>query len=115
MTKLRIDQVSRTFPARGSHAPTRALEPTNLDVGDNDFVANLAVDLNGQFDLLVDRQALVIVGPGFVGEGFLMAQALPDFFGDVGGEGSEQQDKAFDGLLTLLRQGAVMVGEDHPL
>ena len=28
MTMLRIDQVSRTFPARQGNAPTRALEPT---------------------------------------------------------------------------------------
>src|SRR5439155_363715 len=38
MTMLKIDQVSRTFPARQGNAPTRALEPTDLSVGNNDFV-----------------------------------------------------------------------------
>jgi len=33
MTKLKIDQVSRTFPARQGNAQTRALEPTDLSVG----------------------------------------------------------------------------------
>ena len=31
MTKLRIEQVSRTFPSRQGGAPTRALEPVDLD------------------------------------------------------------------------------------
>ena len=31
MTKLKIDQVSRIFPARQGNAPTRALEPTDLE------------------------------------------------------------------------------------
>ncbi|MBR0823948.1 ABC transporter ATP-binding protein [Bradyrhizobium manausense] len=52
MTKLRIDQVSRTFPARAGHAPTRALEPTNLDVGDNDFVTILGPSGCGKSTLL---------------------------------------------------------------
>lgn len=52
MTALKIDQVSRTFPARGGHAPTRALEPTNLDVGDNDFVTILGPSGCGKSTLL---------------------------------------------------------------
>ena len=52
MTKLRIDQVSRTVPARHGHAPTKALEPTNLEVGDNDFVAILGPSGCGKSTLL---------------------------------------------------------------
>src|SRR6185295_8021140 len=52
MTKLRVDQVSRTFPARQGNAPTRALEPTNLDVGNNDFVTILGPSGCGKSTLL---------------------------------------------------------------
>ena len=52
MTALRIDQVSRTFPARAGHAPTRALEPTDLVVGDNDFVTILGPSGCGKSTLL---------------------------------------------------------------
>ena len=48
MTELKIDQVSRIFPARQGNPPTRALEPTNLDVGNNDFGKSIAVFLNGK-------------------------------------------------------------------
>jgi NitT/TauT family transport system ATP-binding protein len=52
VTELRIDQVSRTFPARQGNAPTRALEPTNLDVGNNDFVTILGPSGCGKSTLL---------------------------------------------------------------
>lgn len=52
MTLLRIDQVSRTFPARGGNAPTRALEPTTLDAVDNDFVTILGPSGCGKSTLL---------------------------------------------------------------
>ncbi|WP_199718786.1 ABC transporter ATP-binding protein, partial [Halorubrum sp. Atlit-28R] len=52
MTLLRIDQVSRTFPARGGNAPTRALEPSTLDVVDNDFVTILGPSGCGKSTLL---------------------------------------------------------------
>ena len=52
MTMLRIDQVSRTFPARQGNAPTRALEPTNLSVGNNDFVTILGPSGCGKSTLL---------------------------------------------------------------
>ena len=41
MSKLRVENVSRVFPAMHGGSPTRALEPTNLDVADNDFVTIL--------------------------------------------------------------------------
>jgi len=52
MTELKIDQVSRTFPARQGNAPTRALEPTNLSVGNNDFVTILGPSGCGKSTLL---------------------------------------------------------------
>ena len=52
MTALKIDQVSRTFPARRGHAPTRALEPIDLAVGDNDFVAIVGPSGCGKSTLL---------------------------------------------------------------
>jgi phosphate transport system ATP-binding protein len=52
MTKLKIDQVGRTFPARQGHAPTRALEPIDLDVGNNDFVTILGPSGCGKSTLL---------------------------------------------------------------
>jgi NitT/TauT family transport system ATP-binding protein/sulfonate transport system ATP-binding protein len=52
MTTLRIDRVSRTFPARQGHTSTRALEPTDLSVGNNDFVAILGPSGCGKSTLL---------------------------------------------------------------
>ncbi|UFZ07725.1 ABC transporter ATP-binding protein [Bradyrhizobium ontarionense] len=52
MTKLVIDQVSRTFPARQGHAPTRALEPVELTIGTNDFVTILGPSGCGKSTLL---------------------------------------------------------------
>ena len=52
MTELRIEQVSRTFPARQGNAPTRALEPTDLTVGNNDFVTILGPSGCGKSTLL---------------------------------------------------------------
>jgi NitT/TauT family transport system ATP-binding protein/sulfonate transport system ATP-binding protein len=52
MTKLKIDHVSRTFPARQGNAPTRALEPTDLSVGNNDFVTILGPSGCGKSTLL---------------------------------------------------------------
>jgi ABC-type sugar transport system ATPase subunit len=52
MTTLKIDQVSRTFPARQGNTPTRALEPTDFGVGDNDFVTILGPSGCGKSTLL---------------------------------------------------------------
>jgi ABC-type nitrate/sulfonate/bicarbonate transport system ATPase subunit len=52
MTELRIDQVCRIFPARKGHAPTQALQPTDLVVGDNDFVTILGPSGCGKSTLL---------------------------------------------------------------
>jgi ABC-type nitrate/sulfonate/bicarbonate transport system ATPase subunit len=52
MTTLRIEQVSRTFPARQGHVPTLALEPIDLVVGSNDFVTILGPSGCGKSTLL---------------------------------------------------------------
>ena len=52
MTKLVIDGVSRVFPGVHGGAPTRALEPTNLTVAANDFIAILGPSGCGKSTLL---------------------------------------------------------------
>ena len=52
MSTLKIDQVSRIFPARPGGVPTRALEPTDLNVGKNDFVTILGPSGCGKSTLL---------------------------------------------------------------
>src|SRR5262245_45516905 len=52
MTTLKIDRVSRTFPARQGHVPTLALEPIDLVVGNNDFVTILGPSGCGKSTLL---------------------------------------------------------------
>ena len=77
MRKLAIENVSRVFPAVRGGLPTRALEPTNLRVADNDFVTILGPSGCGKSTLLrliagLDRPTTgrilldekVITGPG---------------------------------------------------
>ena len=52
MTTLVIDQVTRIFPALQGHAPTRALEPVALTIGNNDFVTILGPSGCGKSTLL---------------------------------------------------------------
>ncbi|TWT11695.1 ABC transporter ATP-binding protein [Reyranella sp. CPCC 100927] len=52
MTKLLVDGVSRVFPGVHGGAPTRALEPTNLSVAANDFIAILGPSGCGKSTLL---------------------------------------------------------------
>jgi len=52
VTKLVIDGVSRVFPGVHGGAPTRALEPTNLTVAANDFIAILGPSGCGKSTLL---------------------------------------------------------------
>ena len=52
MSKLVIENVSRVFPAVRGGTPTRALEPTDLTVGDNDFVTILGPSGCGKSTLL---------------------------------------------------------------
>jgi NitT/TauT family transport system ATP-binding protein len=52
VSKLRIEDVSRTFPARAGANPTRALEPVSLAVADNDFITILGPSGCGKSTLL---------------------------------------------------------------
>ncbi len=52
MSKLRVEGVSRVFPGVRGGQPTRALEPTNLTVEDNDFITILGPSGCGKSTLL---------------------------------------------------------------
>jgi len=52
MSKLQIEQVSRTFPGRGSAQSTKALEPISLSIADNDFITILGPSGCGKSTLL---------------------------------------------------------------
>jgi NitT/TauT family transport system ATP-binding protein len=52
LSKLIVENVSRVFPAVRGGTPTRALEPTNLNVADNDFVTILGPSGCGKSTLL---------------------------------------------------------------
>jgi NitT/TauT family transport system ATP-binding protein/sulfonate transport system ATP-binding protein len=52
MSKLVLEQVSRVFPGVSGGEPTRALEPTDLSVGDADFVTILGPSGCGKSTLL---------------------------------------------------------------
>jgi ABC-type nitrate/sulfonate/bicarbonate transport system ATPase subunit len=52
VSELVIDNVSRTFPGARRRAPTRALDPTNLTVPDNDFVTIIGPSGCGKSTLL---------------------------------------------------------------
>ena len=52
MSKLSIRGVEKTFPARRGAAATRALEPTSLEVADNDFITILGPSGCGKSTLL---------------------------------------------------------------
>jgi NitT/TauT family transport system ATP-binding protein len=52
VSKLLVERVSRTFPARAGAQPTRALEPITLNVADNDFITILGPSGCGKSTLL---------------------------------------------------------------
>jgi len=52
VARLLIEEVSRTFPGMRGGPPTRALEPTSLAVGDNDFIGVLGPSGCGKSTLL---------------------------------------------------------------
>jgi len=52
MSQLKIESVSRTFPGVRGGPPTRALDETNLEVGQNDFLAILGPSGCGKSTLL---------------------------------------------------------------
>jgi ABC-type nitrate/sulfonate/bicarbonate transport system ATPase subunit len=52
VSKLLIEDLSRVFPPVRGGQPTRALEPTNISIGDNDFVTILGPSGCGKSTLL---------------------------------------------------------------
>jgi NitT/TauT family transport system ATP-binding protein/sulfonate transport system ATP-binding protein len=52
MSRLRVEEVSRTFPGLRKGPPTVALQPTDLEVADNDFIAILGPSGCGKSTLL---------------------------------------------------------------
>jgi NitT/TauT family transport system ATP-binding protein len=52
VSKLLIENLSRVFPPVRGGQPTRALEPTNISIGDNDFVTILGPSGCGKSTLL---------------------------------------------------------------
>ncbi len=52
MSRLRVEGVSRTFPGVRKGAPTVALQPTELEVADNDFITILGPSGCGKSTLL---------------------------------------------------------------
>jgi ABC-type nitrate/sulfonate/bicarbonate transport system ATPase subunit len=52
MSKLLVDEVSRTFPGGRGHSSTVALEPTTLSVNDNDFISIVGPSGCGKSTLL---------------------------------------------------------------
>jgi len=52
VSKLVIENLSRIFPAVRRASPTRALEPTNLNIADNDFVTIVGPSGCGKSTLL---------------------------------------------------------------
>jgi NitT/TauT family transport system ATP-binding protein/sulfonate transport system ATP-binding protein len=52
MSRLKVEEVSRTFPGVRKGPPTVALQPTDLEVADNDFIAILGPSGCGKSTLL---------------------------------------------------------------
>ena len=52
MSRLSIQGVGRTFPGVNGGAPTLALQPTSLEVADNDFITVLGPSGCGKSTLL---------------------------------------------------------------
>lgn len=72
MSKLSIEGVGKVFPAQGSRQPTRALTPTTLSVGDNDFITILGPSGCGKSTLL-----RIVGGLETASEGRIMLDGAP--------------------------------------
>ena len=80
MSELSIEGVGKVFPAQGSGQPTRALSPTTLSVGDNDFITILGPSGCGKSTLL-----RIIGGLETASEGKIMLDGVP-----VAGPGADR-------------------------
>ncbi len=72
MSKLLIQDVSRVFPAVRGGTPTRALQPIDLTIGDNDFVTILGPSGCGKSTLL-----RMVAGLDTPTEGGILLDGLP--------------------------------------
>ncbi|MDP3407015.1 ABC transporter ATP-binding protein [Bosea sp. (in: a-proteobacteria)] len=72
MSKLLVENVGKIFPAQRGGQPTRALMPTSLSVGDNDFIAILGPSGCGKSTLL-----RIIGGLETASEGEIMLDGVP--------------------------------------
>ncbi|MFY8151347.1 MAG: ATP-binding cassette domain-containing protein, partial [Hyphomicrobiales bacterium] len=80
MSKLLVENVGKIFPAQRGGQPTRALMPTSLSVGDNDFIAILGPSGCGKSTLL-----RIIGGLETASEGKIMLDGAP-----VSGPGADR-------------------------
>lgn len=80
MSKLLVENVGKIFPAQRGGQPTRALMPTSLSVGDNDFIAILGPSGCGKSTLL-----RIIGGLETASEGQIMLDGAP-----VSGPGADR-------------------------
>jgi NitT/TauT family transport system ATP-binding protein len=72
MSKLLVENVGKIFPPQRGGQPTRALMPTSLSVGDNDFIAILGPSGCGKSTLL-----RIIGGLETASEGRIMLDGAP--------------------------------------
>jgi NitT/TauT family transport system ATP-binding protein len=72
MSKLLVENVGKVFPPQRGGQPTRALMPTSLSVGDNDFIAVLGPSGCGKSTLL-----RIIGGLETASEGRIMLDGAP--------------------------------------
>ena len=80
MSKLLIEGVGKTFPAQRGGQPTRALMPTTLSVGDNDFITILGPSGCGKSTLL-----RIVGGLETASEGRILLDGTP-----VSGPGADR-------------------------
>ncbi len=80
VSKLLVENVGKVFPAQRGGQPTRALMPTSLNVGDNDFISILGPSGCGKSTLL-----RIIGGLETASEGRIMLDGAP-----VAGPGADR-------------------------
>lgn len=82
--------------------------------GDLNAAAHLAAHLDGDFDRFVACEGFIELGPGLCCDGGGFADALPEFFGDVRREGSEESQESGD-LISADGFGAagIVNPDDH--
>ena len=115
MSKLAIETISRVFPGVRGGQPTRALEPTDLKVADNDFVTILGPSGCGKSTLLrvigalIESTHLVLLGAARGQHQNRRVGPFADLTADVGAihvrqpeiEDHEVRPLAFEGLERL--------------